>query len=291
MPPVIESSAAFASRAQGHQANRQAIVITVVCLSGGSGKTTTALNLATMLAQAGSKTLAIDFDPQGNLSQWMGWTDLSETATIAETLLTGPDRVSIADIIRDPINEDRQGRLMLAPSDYSLSRAIDAIAMEPGRELFLRRTVKPILKDYDFIVIDSPPSKGLLTYNSILTSNYLVIPTECTQKGVMGALSTLILVKELADLDFQVPHVLGVLPTRDQWVGNNRTKMTKAALEALTDVLAGIPMFNPVRQSTLVQQANSMGWSIAETGEETLAAPYHEILGTLYSHLQHRISA
>jgi chromosome partitioning protein len=287
MPAVIDSSAAFAARVR----TQPAIVITVVCLSGGSGKTTTALNLATMLAQSGSKTLAIDFDPQGNLSQWLGWTDLSETATIAETLLTGPDRVDIADIIRDPLNEDRQGRLWLAPSDYSLSRAIDAIAMEPGRELFLRRTVKPILKDYDFIVIDSPPSKGLLTYNSILTSNYLVVPTECTQKGVMGALSTLILVKELAELDFQVPHVLGILPTRDQWVGANRTKMTKAALEALEEVLGGIRLFSPVRQSTLVQQANSMGWSIAETGEDSLAAPYHEVLTALHQHLQARIPA
>lgn len=287
MPAVIDSSAAFAARAR----TQPAIVITVVCLSGGSGKTTTALNLATMLAQSGSKTLAIDFDPQGNLSQWLGWTDLSETATIAETLLTGPDRVDIADIIRDPLNEDRQGQLRLAPSDYSLSRAIDAIAMEPGRELFLRRTVKPILKDYDFIVIDSPPSKGLLTYNSILTSNYLVVPTECTQKGVMGALSTLILVQELAELDFQVPHVLGILPTRDQWVGANRTKMTKAALEALEEVLGGIRLFSPVRQSTLVQQANSMGWSIAETGEDSLAAPYHEVLTALHHHLQARIPA
>lgn len=270
---------------------RPAVVVTVVCLSGGSGKTTTALNIATMLAQMGSRTLAIDFDPQGNLSQWMGWTDLSETATIAETLLTGPDRVRIADIIRPPVNEDRQGRLMLAPSDYSLSRAIDAITMEPGRELFLRRVVKPILNEYDFIVIDSPPSKGLLTYNSILTSNYLVIPTECTQKGVMGALSTLILVKELAELDFQVPQVLGILPTRDQWVGNNRTKMTKAALEALRDVLGGIPMFTPVRQSTLVQQANSMGWSIAETGEDGLAAPYEEVVQQLLAQLEDRIPA
>jgi chromosome partitioning protein len=67
---------------------RTALVITVACLSGGSGKTTAALNLAIMLAEHG-KTLAVDFDPQGNLSQWMGWTDLSESATIAETILPG----------------------------------------------------------------------------------------------------------------------------------------------------------------------------------------------------------
>ncbi|CAA9279425.1 Chromosome (plasmid) partitioning protein ParA, partial [uncultured Coleofasciculus sp.] len=65
---------------------KRASVITVSCLSGGSGKTTTALNLATVLSEKG-KTLAVDFDPQGNLSQWMGWRDLSDSATMAETIL------------------------------------------------------------------------------------------------------------------------------------------------------------------------------------------------------------
>lgn len=265
---------------------RFASVITVVCLSGGSGKTTTALNLATMLAGYG-KTLAVDFDPQGNLSQWLGWTDLSESATIAETILTGSDRVSISEIIRSPSNEDRQGKLELAPSDYSLSRAIDAITMEPGRELFLRRALKPILSEYDFLVIDSPPSKGLLTYNSILASDYLVVPTECTQKGVMGALSTMVLVKELAELDFRVPDVLGILPTRDQWVGSNRTRMSKAALEALADVLKDIPIFSSIKQSTVVQQTNSMGWSLLEAGEDTLSQPFVEVVNAILQKSRH----
>lgn len=261
-------------------ATKTACVITIVCLSGGSGKTTTSLNLATMLAEHGS-TLAVDFDPQGNLSQWMGWTDLSDSATIAETILTGTDRIPIQEIIRLPANEDRKGRLSLAPSDYSLSRAIDAITLEPGRELFLRRALKPILSEYQFLVIDSPPSKGLLTYNTILASDLLVIPTECTQKGVMGALSTMILVKELADLDFKVPHVLGILPTRDQWVGNNRTKMSKAALEALEEVLHEVKIFGSIRQSTVVQQTNSMGWSLAEAGEDLLAQPFRDVVESI----------
>lgn len=258
-------------------ATQTACVITVVCLSGGSGKTTTSLNLATMLADHG-RTLAVDFDPQGNLSQWLGWTDLSEFATVAETILPGGDRIPMAEIVQLPANEDRGGRLALAPSDYSLSRAIDAITLEPGRELFLRRALKPILDQYEFLVIDSPPSKGLLTYNTILASDFLVIPTECTQKGVMGALSTLILVKELAELDFKVPQIVGILPTRDQWVGHNRTKMSKAALEALEEVLHEVKVFGSIRQSTVVQQTNSMGWSLAEAGEEGLAQPFRDVI-------------
>lgn len=262
--------------------SKPAVVITVVCLSGGSGKTTTALNLATMLADQG-KTLAVDFDPQGNLSQWLGYSDLSESATVAETLLTGADRVSMSEIIASPLNEDRQGRLQLAPSDYSLSRAIDAIALEPGRELFLRRAIKPVLSGYDYVVIDSPPSKGILTYNAILAADLIVVPTECTQKGVMGALSTMVLLQELAELDFNVPELIGVIPTRDQWVGSRRTRMSKAALEALDELLQGVTIFPTLKQSTLVQQTNNMGWSLSEAGEHDLAHPYQEVLGAILS--------
>jgi chromosome partitioning protein len=256
---------------------KQPIVLAVACLSGGSGKTTTALNLATLLSEKG-KTLAVDFDPQGNLSQWLGLADLSDSATIAETILPDDDRLGVVEIIKAPTNEDRQGRLLLAPSDYSLSRAADAIAMEPGRERFLKRALKPVASEFDFIVIDSPPSKGILTYNAILAADSLLIPTECTHKGVMGAVSTLVLVKELEELEFKVPSILGVLPTRDQWAGANRTKMSKAAIEALEQALHGAHIFSPVRQSTIVQQTNHMGWSLEEAGEEVLGKPYREVI-------------
>jgi chromosome partitioning protein len=258
--------------------SKRATVIAVACLSGGSGKTTTVLNLATMLAEKG-KTLAVDFDPQGNLSQWMGWSDkLSDSATVAETILPDEDRVSISEIIKPPANEDRHGRLSVAPSDYSLARGADAIAMEPGRERFLKRALKPALQDYEFVVIDSPPSKGILTYNAILAADFLVIPTECTHKGVMGAVSTVVLVKELEELEFKVPTVLGILPTRDQWAGANRTKMSKAAIEALGRTLTDIHIFSAVRQSTTVQQTNHMGWSLEEAEETSLAQPYKEVI-------------
>ncbi|MFB2837773.1 ParA family protein [Floridanema evergladense] len=262
------------------ESTKPAKILTVACLSGGSGKTTTVLNLATMLSQTG-KTLAVDFDPQGNLSQWLGWADLSEDATIAETILPSSDRVQVEEIIKPPVNEDREGRLMLAPSDYSLSRAADAIAMEPGRERFLKRALKPVLSDYEFIVIDSPPSKGILTYNAILAADYLVIPTECTHKGVMGAVSTVVLVKELLELDFNVPQILGIIPTRDQWAGANQTRMSKAAIEAIKEALPDIHIFSSVRQSTTVQQTNYKGWSLQEAGDESLAQAYIEVINTL----------
>ena len=262
------------------ESSKLATVIAVACLSGGSGKTTTVLNLAIMLSQKG-KTLAVDFDPQGNLSQWLGITDLSESATIAETILPDTERMQVKEIIQYPSNEDREGRLLVAPSDYSLSRASDAIAMEPGRERFLKRALKPVVSEYDFIIIDSPPSKGILTYNAILSSDLLVIPTECTPKGVTGAVSTFVLVQELAELDFQVPAILGIVPTRDAWAGANQTRMSKAAITALLEALPNIHIFSSVRQSTVVQQTNHAGWSLLEAGEKSLAQPYIEVVDAI----------
>src|SRR5579883_13766 len=255
------------------ESSNLALVVSVACLSGGSGKTTTVLNIATMLSEHG-KTLAVDFDPQGNLSQWLGINDLSDSATIAETILPDSERLQISEIIQPPTNEDRQGRLLVAPSDYSLARASDAIAMEPGRERFLKRALKPAVGEYDYIVIDAPPSKGILTYNAILAADLVLIPTECTPKGVTGAISTATLIQELEELDFQVPIIVGIIPTRDAWAGANQTRISKAAIAALKEALPTVHLFSSVRQSTIVQQTNHAGWSLLEAGEKSLAKPY-----------------
>jgi chromosome partitioning protein len=260
--------------------SKEASVLVFSCLSGGSGKTSACLNIATMLSEKGP-TLACDFDPQGNLSQWLGWNDLSQEATIAETILSSEDREDIRNILKKPLSVDRGERLILAPADYSLSAAADGLTGQPGRERFLRRALKPVLNLFEFVIIDSPPAKGVLTYNAILAADYIVIPTECTPKGVQGAVATLTLLRELEELEFRVPKLLGIIPTRDQWSGSNQTRVSKAALEALARELPDIHLFKAVRQSTIVQQTNNLGWSLEEADQKQLAEPFAQIVEAL----------
>lgn len=259
---------------------KKATVIVVSCLSGGSGKTTTVLNLASMLSER-SKTLAIDFDPQGNLSQWLGCYDLSESATIAETVIPD-DAIAITEIVRRALpTHSPLADLWLAPSDYSLTRAGELISTRPGREKFLSRAIKPILEEYDFVVIDSLPTKGNLTYNAILAADWIIIPTECTDKGVRGVISTINLIRELEEIDFKTPKILGVLPTKDQWSGANQTIMSRTAISSLQKKLAGVHIFSSLRYSTKVQRANHGSCSLEEAGFSKLAQPYCEIVEKL----------
>jgi chromosome partitioning protein len=103
----------------------------------------------------------------------------------------------------------------------------------------------------------------------------------------MGAVSTVILVKELADLDFKVPTILGIVPTRDQWSGANQTRMSKAAIAALKESLKDTQIFSSVHQSTTVQQTNHRGWSLSEAGEESLALAYTEVVDALLGAIAH----
>ena len=255
-------------------------VICVACLSGGSGKSTTVLNLATMLSAHG-RTLAVDFDPQGDLTQWLGHKDLSQMATIAETLLSGTERIAVEEILLAPSNEDRGEGLMLAPADDSLANMAELIVGKVGREFFLKRALKSVGSQFDYIVIDSPPGKGILAYNALLAAGSVVIPVETTNKGVHAAHSTRTLINDLIEIEYTVPELLGILPTRDQWSGGRRTKMAKAAMEALEAENAGIRLFSPIVQSTIVTRANAAGLSLEEIGEEKLAQGYREIVDLL----------
>ena len=151
--------------------------ISIVNQKGGVGKTTTAVNLGAALALYNQKCLIIDMDPQANATSGLGFTGVSPT--IYDVLVKGKDPKRI---IKNTAIEN----LDIIPSDISLVGAEVELVDVRGREMQLKRRIMPLKREYDFILIDSPPSLGLLTVNSLVGADSVLIPIQAEFYAMEG---------------------------------------------------------------------------------------------------------
>jgi chromosome partitioning protein len=171
-------------------------VITVANQKGGVGKTTTAVNLAFALAQAGRRILLIDLDPQGNATSGLACSSeirdaLASGRTIYEALISGG-------AINDIVHQVRPN-LFLAGADADLVGAEIEMATMAGRERRLRALLYGVREEYNFVLIDTPPSLGLLTLNALVASDTVLVPMQCEYyalEGLSALLGTIKRVKE-----------------------------------------------------------------------------------------------
>lgn len=146
---------------------------------GGVGKTTTAINLSSCLAVAEQKTLLIDIDPQGNTTSGLGYNRQQIINSIYEVL--------VSDLpITDAIIKTEIRYLNLLPANINLVGAEIELVGAMSREFKLRQAIAPIVNDYDFIIIDCPPSLGLLTINTLTASDSVIIPIQCEYYALEG---------------------------------------------------------------------------------------------------------
>lgn len=179
-------------------------VIAVANQKGGVGKTTTAVNLSSCLGYKGKKVLLIDVDPQGNSTSGLGIDKKNIKKSAYDVLINDVD-------IQDTLVKTPIENLMLCPSNIQLAGAEVELVSTISRETRLKNSISSIKKDYDFIMIDCPPSLGLLTLNSLTASNTILVPIQCEYyalEGLSQLMETVKLVQKHLNMSLDVEGVV-----------------------------------------------------------------------------------
>jgi chromosome partitioning protein len=179
-------------------------IIAICNQKGGTGKTTTSVNLAYALAHFGKKTLLVDTDPQGNATSGVGINKNILQKSVYDLLI---NKYVAADVVLKNVFPG----LDLIPCNINLTGAEIELVGALSRELRLKKSLQNIREQYDFILLDSPPSLGLLTLNSLVASDSIIIPIQCefyALEGVSQLLKTINLVKDGLNLNLEIEGVL-----------------------------------------------------------------------------------
>ena len=179
-------------------------IIAIANQKGGVGKSTTAINLSACLAEAGNKVLTIDLDPQGNTTSGLGVEKNEVENTVYELLLEECE-------LNDCMIKLEVENLSLIPSNVNLAGAeIELIGVE-NKEFILKNSIDKIREQYDFIIIDCPPSLNMLTINAMTTANTVLVPIQCEYyalEGLTQLMHTIDLVQERLNPDLEIEGVV-----------------------------------------------------------------------------------
>ena len=227
-------------------------VIAIANQKGGVGKTTTAINLGASLAVSEKRTLVIDIDPQGNATSGLGVQRKEQPNTIYDVLVNQrPIEQTIVREVHFPFMD-------VVPSSRDLVGAEIELIDVDGRETVLRRALAPVRSDYDFILVDCPPSLGLLTLNTLTAASSVLIPIQCefyALEGLSQLLNTVRLVQRGLNPDLEIE---GVLLT----MYDKRLNLSRQVAEEAREYFGGRVYKSTIPRNVRLAEAPSFGQPI-----------------------------
>jgi chromosome partitioning protein len=235
-------------RAQPVKGMKTTRVIAFANQKGGVAKTTTTLNLAVAFKEQGLRVLVVDLDPQGNLTMSQGMNPDEIERSMFDVLV---HRVPLEEIVH-------QAEVDIAVSSIDLAGAELALSSMIGRERALEKALAPVKPSYDWILIDTPPSLGLLTINALVASSSVIVPVQCeylSLRGLVQLENTLTMIRE--NLNPHV-HIAGILPT----MFDRRTLHAREAIEILKENFGELVFNTKIRKTIRYAEAPVKGQSI-----------------------------
>lgn len=226
-------------------------IIALVNNKGGVGKTTSAVNIAAGIA-AGKRVLLVDLDAQGSASLSLGLTRGDLSPGSAEVILDGHP-------IREAIRPSSVKGLDILPGSMALASADLALSVIAGREVVLKNVLKPILNDYDFAVLDCPPSLGLLTVNALTAADFFIIPLTPDYLSLEGLVNFMDAVEKIrAGIGGRVAAPLGILLT----LADYRLNATKEIGQMIRGFHGRLVFKTEIRVNVKLKEAPSFGKSV-----------------------------
>jgi chromosome partitioning protein len=239
-------------------------VISFANQKGGVAKTTTTLNLGVAFAEQGLKVLLVDLDPQGNLTMSQGMNPDSIDRSMFDVLV---HRLPIQEVIK-------HAEVDLAVSSIDLAGAELALSSMIGRERALEKALVEVRGNYDYVLIDTPPSLGLLTINALVASNGVIVPVQCeylSLRGLVQLENTLSMIRE--NLNPRV-EIDGILPT----MYDKRTLHSREAVEILQENFGELVFHTKIRKTVRYAEAPVKGTSVLKYDPSgSAAAAYRDL--------------